>query len=124
MKNPLAWVEIPVADMARAKTFYEVLLGVSMTDMQVPGYEAAGFPMHPGQQGITGALFKGDGYHPGDTGPVIYFDCADIDAAVTRATAAGAKVMLPKKDIGDPGFISWLWDTEGNRIALIESKIK
>jgi predicted enzyme related to lactoylglutathione lyase len=37
---------------------------------------------------------------------------------VARATAAGAKVVLPHLAIGDNGFIAIVDDPEGNRVGL------
>jgi predicted enzyme related to lactoylglutathione lyase len=41
-----------------------------------------------------------------------------FDGCIERATRAGGRVVLPKTDIGDPGFIAILADTEGNHVAL------
>ncbi len=37
---------------------------------------------------------------------------------MARVADAGGKVALPKTDIGAPGFIAILVDTEGNRVGL------
>jgi len=42
-----------------------------------------------------------------------------IDAALKRATAAGAKVLMPKMALpGNQGYIAHVSDCEGNRIGL------
>ena len=69
-------------------------------------------------KGVSGVLMQGDGYHPGGTGAVMYFTCPDIDAAVDRAKELGVQIMFGKKDIGDWGYIAWLYDTEGNIMGL------
>ncbi|MES3006017.1 MAG: VOC family protein [Patescibacteria group bacterium] len=122
--NPVGWFEIPVTDLDRATKFYEILLGIKLRRQDVPGYEMVWFPRDENVKGISGALMKGDGYHPGDKGPVIYFTCPDIEVGLQRAEAAGGKIKLHKKDIGEAGCIGWLWDSEGNIIALHTVKTK
>jgi uncharacterized protein len=116
--NPAGWFEIPVLDTDRATKFYETLLGITLTRRDIPEYEMVWFPTDPEAKGISGALMKGDGYHPSDKGPVIYFTCPDIDAAIVRAEEMGVVIKLRKKDIGEYGYISWVYDTEGNVVAL------
>jgi predicted enzyme related to lactoylglutathione lyase len=115
--NPGGWFEIPVLDIERATRFYETLLGLELNRQDVPGYEMVWFPVDREKKGIGGALMKGDGYHPG-RGTVIYFNCESIDAVLVRAGELGAEVMLPKKDIGEWGYIAWVHDTEGNVVGL------
>ena len=120
--NPVGWFEIPVTDTDRATKFYESLLGIQLRRQDIPEYEMVWFPMDANAKGIPGALMKGEGYHPGDKGPVIYFTCPDIEAALVRGEEAGGKIKLHKKDIGEWGWIGWLWDTEGNIVALHTAK--
>jgi predicted enzyme related to lactoylglutathione lyase len=50
---------------------------------------------------------------------VIYLNAGqDIRGAVERAVAAGGRVTQPVTDIGDPGFIALIEDTEGNIVGL------
>jgi predicted enzyme related to lactoylglutathione lyase len=120
--NPVVHFEIPVTDMDRAVAFYEDVLGYPLTREDVDGYDMAFFPRADGRYGASGALAKGDVYRPSHDGPVIYFDVADIDIVMARATARGAKVLYPKKDIGAAGFVAEFEDSEGNRIALSQPK--
>jgi hypothetical protein len=120
--NPVVHFEIPVTDMDRAVAFYEDVLGYSLNRETVDGYEMAFFPRVDGRYGAAGALAKGDVYRPSHNGPVIYFDVADIDAVMARAAARGAKVLYPKKDIGEAGFVAEFEDSEGNRIALSQPR--
>ena len=75
------------------------------------------FPMQDGN-GASGALMKGPGYDVGSQGPVIYFTCLDIEGTLVRVPSLGGKVILPKKSIGQYGYIGWLTDSEGNTVAL------
>ncbi len=120
--NPVGWFEIPVTDMDRAKQFYESLLNITLTQREFPGYEMFQFPSMDGVKGISGALFKGMGYEPSASGVVVYFTTPDIDETIKRAEELGATIKLPKKDLGENGFIAWLSDSEGNTIALHRAK--
>jgi predicted enzyme related to lactoylglutathione lyase len=118
MQNPVYHFEIPVTDMERAIRFYQDVLGYELTRQQVDGYEMAFFPRADGKPGASGALAKGDVYVPSKTGAIIYFDVPDIDPILEKAKAKGAKVLYPKKSIGEAGFVAEIEDSEGNRIAL------
>ncbi len=66
----------------------------------------------------TGALIKGGTYKPSHTGTIVYFTVDDIGEILRRVNANGGKIVLPKKSIGQYGFIAHFDDTEGNRLAL------
>ncbi|MES2623556.1 MAG: VOC family protein [Patescibacteria group bacterium] len=117
-QNPIGWFEIPVSDLDRATKFYEHVLEISMKREDIPGWKTSWFPSNDEGRGASGVLMQGDGYHPGATGPVMYFTCPDIEAAIARAEELGSKVMVGKKDIGEWGYIAWIFDSEGNIMAL------
>jgi hypothetical protein len=119
--NVVTWFEIYVDDMARAKKFYEAVLGDEMTDMAVPegyGGEMACFPFVEGAPNTSGALVKHESGKPGDGGTLIYFACKDCAEEIGRVEAAGGKVIAPKFSIGDYGFCGIALDTEGNSIGF------
>ncbi len=120
--NPVGWFEIPVTDMDRAKKFYEALLGIELRRQDNPEYEMTWFPMADGAYGASGALMKGPGYDVSGQGVAIYFTAPDIDEMIERARTLGSTIVLPKKDIGEYGYISWITDSEGNVIALHRRK--
>lgn len=118
MTNPVYHFEIPVTDLDRAVRFYEFVLGTTLERRTIDGYEMAFFPRADGHPGASGALAKGDVYVPTKSGAIVYFDVADIDAALDRARQLGCHVLYDKKDIGDAGFVAEVEDSEGNRLAL------
>ena len=122
MTPAMTYFEIPVTDMDRAVQFYTSVFGVSLTREIVDGYDMALFPPAEDGWGASGALAKGDVYVPSKTGAILYFRVASIDDILARATAAGADILFPKKDIGDLGYVAEIEDSEGNRIALTEQK--
>src|SRR5258706_852685 len=116
--NPVIWVEIPVADMERAKTFYTKTFGLKYDMVGMHGYQLALFPMSVDKVGTGGALVYGESYTPSYEGAMIHFATKDIKSSLNKAAQNGGKVIQPKKSIGDYGFVAYFEDTEGNRIAL------
>jgi predicted enzyme related to lactoylglutathione lyase len=118
MKNALNWFEIPVTDMKRAVTFYEATLNVKLREELFAGTPNAMFPYEQ-KAGVGGALVLDTKRKPSRDGAVIYLPAADgVDKAAARAKKAGGTVLVEKLDIGDPGFIAIVIDTEGNQVGL------
>ena len=115
----IAWFEIPVSDLDRATRFYEEVLGRPLNRERIDGYDMA---MFAGADGPEGALVKGDVYVPGKAGPILYFRVSEIDSVLRRASAAGSRILYPKKDIGPSGWVAEFEDSEGNRIALLQPR--
>ena len=124
--NPVGWFEIYVANMAWAKKFYEAVFqqpmenlptGPGSTDMQM-----CAFPMQATGKGASGALVKHAQMGPGIGGTLVYFTCDDCAVEAARVAPAGGAVTLPKRSIGEYGFIAMAKDTEGNVIGLHSRK--
>lgn len=120
--NPVTWFEIPVNDLARAKNFYEKVFDKELSVDHMDEYEMAFFPMEEGAPGAAGMLIKGETYEPSHEGTVIYFSVDDIDEILRRVNANGGETVLPKKSIGQYGYIAHFEDTEGNRLAVHSMK--
>jgi predicted enzyme related to lactoylglutathione lyase len=122
MNNPVSWFELPALDLDRAKKFYETVFDFVMTPETNAGYEMLSFPMQISGRGATGGLLKGFGYKPSLEGATIYFDTSIIDEMEEKIVSAGGKIHVPKKDIGEYGYISIFEDSEGNRVGLYQRK--
>lgn len=116
--NPIAYVEIPVTDLARASRFYQDVFKFTLEHTTLDGYSMALFPSVPGGLGVSGALVKGDVYVPSTSGPIVYFGTEDIGAALARAQQAGGVILYPPKKLQGLGSVAEFMDSEGNRIAL------
>ena len=117
MKSPVTSFELPTADLARARAFYEAVLSISLHAEVFTGMPMALFPYEQG--GVGGALVQDARYRPSRDGAVVYLDTAGaLDACLSRVVGAGGKVVMPRTDIGPPGFIALIEDTEGNRVGL------
>lgn len=116
----VGWFEIPVADMARAKKFYDSVFDISISIHDLEGLKMGWFPNDPEKKGATGSLVKHEMYQSSASyGPLIYFSCKDVEAELSRVESAGGSIIRPKSMIGDNhGFMALIKDTEGNRIAL------
>ena len=123
-ENPVVWFEIYVADMPRAKTFYETVLGRTLAplgppdSLEVEMWSFAGDPQHPG---AGGALVRSADAAPGGGkfgGTLVYFHCDDCAAEAARVEGAGGKLTGAKMPIGPYGFIALAVDTEGNPFGL------
>jgi uncharacterized protein len=120
--NPVIWVEIPVTNMKRAKTFYAKTFGLTYQMVDMHGYKLALFPMAMGVVGTGGALVYGPTYTPSYEGTIIYFSSKDIEASLKKVAQSGGKVIQNEKSIGEYGHVAYFEDSEGNRIALHSMK--
>ena len=58
------------------------------------------------------------GFPAGGNNTIVYFECDDCATEEARVKKAGGKVEKTKFGIGDYGFISLVYDTEGNTMCL------
>jgi len=115
-RNAINWFELPVHDLARARRFYEAVLATELKAETFGGMPMAMFPA--GGDAVGGALVLDERRKPGG-GTTIYLNANGIlDQCAARIEEAGGKVLLPKTDIGEPGHILLLLDTEGNQVGL------
>ena len=125
--NAVGWFEIPVIDMQRAMKFYEAVLGVKLEFHKMPELDMAWFPMSDGK-GASGSLVQNkEWYRPAKDpreGVLIYFmsPSGDLSNELPLIEKAGGRVVIPRKPIGEHGFIAIFLDSEGNRVALHSMK--
>ncbi len=116
--NPVRWFEIYVQDMARARAFYEAVLGVQLSRLEGPDMEMWSFPEQMEQYGATGALVKMPGFPSGGNSVLVYFASEDCAVEAARVAAAGGSLQKEKFSIGQYGFIALATDSEGNMFGL------
>jgi predicted enzyme related to lactoylglutathione lyase len=116
--NPIGWFEIYVQDLDRAKKFYESVFQVKLEKLNTPGIEMWSFPMDLNRWGAGGALVKMDGFPSGGNSTLVYFSCEDCSMEESRAVQFGGRIQRNKMSIGEYGFISLVFDTEGNLLGL------
>ena len=118
--NPVVWFEIYVQNMERAKHFYESVLQVPLQKLEapLPGLEMWQFPADASGVGASGTLVKMEGVPSGGVSTVVYFRCADCAVEEKRVVRCGGRIHRSKTSIGQYGFISLAYDTEGNMFGL------
>ncbi|MBS4097030.1 MAG: VOC family protein [Sulfuricella sp.] len=112
------WFEIPVADLARATTFYQSVFAI---EMPICGPEEMRMALFPHDENtISGCLSACGGVKPSADGSTVYLNCGDdLAVQLARVESAGGKMLLPKTAIPDyPGFFAHFLDSEGNRVGL------
>ena len=124
VRNPVAWFEIHVADMQRAKVFYEAVFNRSLFTLETgdDSYTMQVFEGDVQSAGATGALVKHRDRQPTTEGVMVYFSCEDCAVQVQRTLDHGGRVFKNKHSIGPNGFIAIVGDTEGNAIGLHSMK--
>lgn len=102
----------PAPDLARAKAWYQQVLGVAPYFDQpfYVGFEVGGFEL--------GLLPDAT---PATAGPQPLWGVADIDAAHAQLLALGAAALDPIADVGDGIRVAAVADPFGNRLGLIEN---
>lgn len=120
--NPVGWFDLHVANLDRAKKFYQTVFNIKLTDAPVEWGKQAFFPFSPESLDITGALVEKTDFVPNGNNTIIYFETEDNISEEQRIEKAGGKVVKPKMNIGEFGFISIFIDTEGNTVGLHSRK--
>lgn len=123
MKNAVVWFEIYVQDTPRARSFYEGVFAVELEEIPTPDEsEMLAFPMNLDGTGASGAIVKMSESPSGGNSTLVYFGCEDCAIEEGRVVASGGTVVQEKFNIGEYGFISLVYDTEGNMIGLHSEK--
>ena len=117
-RNNVGWFEIYVDDMSRARAFYEAVIGVSLSKLEGPDVEMYAFPMDDEAAGSSGSLVHMPGFPAGGNSVLVYFSCEDCAVEESRVEGAGGKIEKTKFSIGPYGFVSLVYDTEGNMFGL------
>ena len=116
-RNNVGWFEIYVDDMARASKFYESVFNLKLDKLPID-VEMLAFPMDQDAPGSSGSLVHMPGFPAGNNSVLVYFSCEDCATEESRVEGAGGRIEKTKFSIGPYGFISLVYDTEGNMIGL------
>lgn len=118
MSHALSWFEIPVTNFARAKAFYEAVLGRAIEPM-VMGPITMGF-LSSDPNAVGGAIVSSQEATPSRHGTTVYLNGGDdLAPMLARVEQAGGSIAVPKTEIGSNfGFFAHFIDTEGNRVGL------
>lgn len=112
--HAIAYVEIPAADLERAKDFYGSAFGWEFNDYS-PDY--AGIRSAHGSGEMGGLAGGGRG---GSDGPLVLVESDDVDASARAVAEAGG---VPDGDVyAYPGGRRFTFmDPDGNRLGVFQS---
>ena len=116
MVQRLAFIGYPVEDMARARKFYEEVIG-----LKVETEFGESFIEYALGEGVTFTLGKMDGWNPSDNGSYAALEVEDYDAAMEKLRANDVKFEMETQDFPNCRM-SIIYDTEGNKIMIHKLK--
>jgi predicted enzyme related to lactoylglutathione lyase len=115
----IAFSTYPVIDMARARVFYEGVLGLKATmdhDMGESGHWVE-YDIGPGTLGLA----RYPGWSPGVGGATVGLEVEDFDAAVAKLKAAGTPVTMGPMETPVCHMVI-VSDPEGNSVCIHKRK--
>ena len=114
---------IPATDVEKMKQFYVGLFGwkiekypgpMEYWDIQTIPVDEKGMLLRPG---VNGGMVKKESP---EQKPINYISVESIDESIKKATKLGGKIVSPKQEIPNVGWIAIATDPEGNQIALLQ----
>jgi predicted enzyme related to lactoylglutathione lyase len=112
----LGYVEIPSEDVERAKGFYTAVFGWTHQERPGGGYSF----FDSGAGGIGGGFPAGEERPPH---PVVFMICDDIELTLALVEDNHGRVVTPRTEFGDAGWLAHVCDTEGNLIGLWQARV-
>jgi len=118
--------EIPADDLDRGKKFYADVFGWQVKKSPEIDYttllttevdEKTWQPKEPGA--INGGMSMRD---PKTPYPLVTIDVTDIDTTMEKIKKLGGSEVKEKMAVGDMGFVGYFKDSEGNILALWQTK--
>jgi predicted enzyme related to lactoylglutathione lyase len=123
MDHTIVHFEIPATDVEKLKKFYSKLFGwkIEKSPGPIPYWiieavptDEKGTPLRPG---VNGGMYKKD--RP-ELKPVNYISVESIDEYIEKIKALGGKIVQPKQEVPDVGWIAIALDPEGNHFAMLQ----
>ena len=112
MITEIAFTGIPVTDMARARAFYEDVLGLKKT-MESAGGKWIEYDIGAGTLGIGSY----PGWEPSAQGTTVGFEVDDLDEELSRLKARNVMVLMEIMDTPVCRF-AMIGDPDGNKIII------
>jgi len=123
MDHTIVHFEIPASDVEKLRKFYSKLFGwkIDKSSGSIPYWmietvpaDEKGTPLRPG---VNGGMYKKD--RP-EFKPVNYISVESIDEYIEKIKALGGKIVQPKQEVPDVGWIAIALDPEGNHFAMLQ----
>jgi predicted enzyme related to lactoylglutathione lyase len=115
--------EIPANDVEKLRKFYTDLFGwkIEKSPGPIPYWlietvpaDEKGTPVRPG---VNGGMYKKD--QP-ELKTVNYISVESIDEYIKKIKALGGKILQPKQEVPDVGWVASALDPEGNQFAMLQ----
>ncbi len=116
--NRLVWAEIPVTNMARAKTFYETVFEATLEDNNAGPNPMAMLP-YAGGAGAAGHLYPGSPARKGEGITAHLAVSGELGDAMDRVKKGGGEVVSDVITIPAGSFF-YATDPDGNSLGLFK----
>ncbi|MCW3982373.1 MAG: VOC family protein [Candidatus Bathyarchaeota archaeon] len=123
MDHTLTHFEIPANDVEKLKHFYEEVFGWKITLIEGPleYWAIQTVPLDPNgkaiRPGVNGGMYK---KLTPDNKPLNYYTVESITDFLDKIVRLGGKVIMPKQEVPEVGWIAAAEDPEGNPFALLQ----
>jgi predicted enzyme related to lactoylglutathione lyase len=123
MDHTIIHFEIPATDAEKLKQFYAGLFGWKIEKypgpmeywmIQTVPVDEKGMLLRPG---VNGGMVKKS--RP-EQKPVNYVSVESINESIEKVIKLGGKIVTPKQEVPNVGWIATAMDPEGNHIALLQ----
>ena len=123
MDHTIIHFEIPATDVQKLKKFYTGLFGWNIEKYLGPmeywmiktvPLDEKGMLQRPG---VNGGMVRKDSP---EQKPVNYISVESIDTSIEKVKNLGGKIISPKQEVPNVGWIATALDPEGNHIALLQ----
>jgi predicted enzyme related to lactoylglutathione lyase len=123
MDHTIVHFEIPVSDIEKTRKFYMNVFGwkierapgpVEYWLVQTVPVDEKGMTLRPG---VNGGMYKKE---RAEQKQVNYFAVESVDEYMKKITAAGGRIVTPKQEVMDVGWIAVAADPEGNMFAILQ----
>jgi len=112
----IAYTAYPVTDIARARVFYEEVLGLKPTETFGEGSQQW-IEYDVGGATIAISNMAADKWKPSPDGPGLAFEVADFEAAMATLKAAGVRFYLEPTE-SPVGRLAAVSDPDGNSVLI------
>ncbi|HEX8153499.1 MAG TPA: VOC family protein [Thermoanaerobaculia bacterium] len=114
MAHPVTRWQILAADPNAVASFY-----AKVFDWRIDTGNAMGYRQIDTGSGIQGGIWPAPPGAP--TFVQLFIEVEDVDAAIAKAAAQGAKVLVPKTELPDGDTMAILLDPHGMSFGLVEA---
>jgi predicted enzyme related to lactoylglutathione lyase len=124
MDHTIVHFEIPAENVEKLKQFYTGVFGWKIEKDPGPieywlihtvPTDEKGMLQRPG---VNGGMFKKE---KPEQKPVNYISVENIDDSIEKVKKLGGKIITPKQEVPNIGWIATATDPEGNHIAMIQA---